>query len=161
MASQEKKKHRNQHPPAVTRAKQAAFLQAYQQTCSVIKAAKAVGIDDNTPYQWAVRNEQFSKRFDELKQEAEKTLIARYENKFDTECLDDKEKLNKVTVIASMFRMKRLDPRYRDNAQVNVNVAGPAGVVMEVIDVTQGRTPKMGAIGDSSGGKNGDGGGGL
>lgn len=129
----EKPKHRNQHPPALTKAKQRTFLQALKQTGSIAQAAKATGIDPANPHYWASTSVHFAKAFSEAREFGEKVLLDHYESTLDETVLGhpDFESVVKSQVLR-MFRMKRLDPRYRDNAPTNVNVTGPVSIQLNI-----------------------------
>lgn len=124
--------HRNQYPPELTRKKQAQFLTLLARTGQHVRACAVVGINVNTPLLWADRNAWFSKKLDEARAAGEKVLLMAYEADLDAvvaepACLP-------YTANLRMFRMKRLDPRYRDSvAAVQVNV-GPAAITLGVED---------------------------
>ena len=126
----EKPKHRNQHPPAVTKAKQRAFLEHLIQCGRVPLACKLAKIAENTPYQWAVRSEDFAKRFSAAKIHGEKVLLSAYEEQMDSVCLEQAVSMDDYarTQNSRFFRMKRLDPAYRDNAPTGLTINGPVAV---------------------------------
>lgn len=144
-------KHANQHLPAVTRLKQRTFLHSLIQHGSNGKACKAADIDEATPIKWASKSEQFAKAWDEAKLKGEKALLLRYETHLDKVLLPDEDmSIDDFarTQNSRFFRMKRLDPAYRDNAVVNVTANGPLAIQFnlgaQAIDNNSGSTPKEG-----------------
>lgn len=126
------KRSKNQHPPAVTREKQKQFLLNLARSGQHAKSCALAGISINVPWLWADKSDVFAKKFQLAKEAGEKVLLAAYEQDLDAvvaepACLPYTSNLR-------MFRMKRLDPRYRDSqAAVQVNV-GPAAIVLGVED---------------------------
>lgn len=120
--------HRNQHPPELTRKKQAEFLLLLAKTGQHVRCCQAVGIDNSRPLQWADKNELFAKRFEEAKKKGEQVLLLAYEA--DLDAVVAQPLFLQHTSNLRMFRMKRLDPRYRDSATVQVAVLGPAQLVL-------------------------------
>lgn len=136
----ERPKHRNQHPPAVTKAKQQRYLQVMSETGSHAQACKSAQISENAPCLWAQRSRVFAKEWELARERGEKVLLLKYESNLDQVLLPDNQ-LN-IEDFAKLqnsrfFRMKRLDPRYRDNATVEVNVKGPAAVQINLGAPTQ------------------------
>ncbi len=119
-------RHPNQFNPAVTKSKQVEFLARFATTGRWTASCKAAGIAPVTPYQWASKSAAFAKKLDEARELGSKALLAEYEGKLDHETLS--QPFDKVTGTLTMFRMKRLDPAYRDNAQINVVATGPIAV---------------------------------
>jgi hypothetical protein len=124
--------HKNQYPPELTRRKQGDLLRLLAETGRLKAACQAVGIDPSTPFQWANNNPNFAKKLDEARMAGEKVLLCEYEEDLDQVVANRKY----ITVSGNlrMFRMKRLDPRYKDSNQVNVQVNGPAAIQMGVED---------------------------
>ena len=93
-------------------------------------------VHETQPFQWINKDEDFAKKYAEAKELGEKVILGQYESKVDQEALD--KEFNKVTGVLTMFRMKKLDPAYRDNSQVHIQV-GPSAVHFDggpqVIDV--------------------------
>ena len=132
----EGKRHPNQYPALHTRAQQTLFLKALAQCGTVKGACQQVHIASIAlVYQWASASTIFSKSFDEARTKGEKRLLCKYEEHLDSTLLPDEgmpiEDFSR-TQISRMFRMKRLDPRYRDNVAVNVQINGPQALVFEV-----------------------------
>lgn len=125
-----KPKHRNQHPPAVTKAKQRDFLNMVQTTGSHGLACKAADIHIATPTIWANKNELFRKNWEKARELGEQVILLKYETSLDSTVLDH-DSFDEVckSQVLRMFRMKRLDPRYRDNAPAQVNIAGPVNIL--------------------------------
>jgi hypothetical protein len=89
----------------------------------VSKVCKELGIDPSMPYTWATKSESFAKRLEEAKAKGEKVVLDWYEQTADARAAAGKDDPGSTNL--TMFRMKRLDPRYRDNAQINVLATGP------------------------------------
>ena len=62
----------------------------------------------------------------EAKAEGEKVMLERLEREIDKRALAGKTDPGSPNLL--MFRTKRLDPRYRDNATVQVIAAGPLAI---------------------------------
>lgn len=124
-----KPKHRNQHPPAVTKAKQTQYLTALIATGSHSQACKAANCGMSSATDWAAANIVFAKRLSDAREKAEKNLLLRYEDSLDETVLNavSIEDFAKVQN-SRFFRMKRLDPRYRDNAVLAINATGPVAM---------------------------------
>ena len=132
----EMKRHPNQYPAIHTRTQQALFLKALAQCGTVKGACQQANIASIALiYQWASASTRFSQRFDEAREKGQKNLLLRYEEYMDSVLLPETpmpiEDFSR-TQISRMFRMKRLDPRYRDNVAVNVQINGPQALVFEV-----------------------------
>ena len=140
----------NQHVPAQTRVQQSLFLKALAVSGTVKAACARVNIPSvKCVYEWASASKVFSKRFDEAREKGEKRLLLRYEEHLDETLLPELampiEDFSR-TQISRMFRMKRLDPRYRDNAPaVNVNV-GPVAIQFVMQAEARDETPTQAPI---------------
>lgn len=129
----EKPKHRNQHPPSITKAKQRDFLTVLvHERGNIRRACLRLGIGETMPHEWASKSAEFAKRLEEAKALGEKALLDWYENKVDERA--DAGKEDPQSAVLTMFRMKKLDPRYRDNAQVNVIATGPLNITSSLAD---------------------------
>ena len=132
-------KGRNATPLALTRAKQQTYLQQFSLTGSHAKACTAAQIDLSTPKQWSYKSELFQKAWDRARELGEAVVLSRYETSMDAVCLENPEVQQNPETYAKIqnsmfFRMKRLDPRYRDNApQVNI-VTGALSIVSTLDD---------------------------
>lgn len=131
-----KVKRPNQYPPALTRANQKRFLEALV-ACggNAKRACGLIGIAETRPWHWAQSSAEFSKKMQSARALGEKALLAEYEDRVDKRSEAGKD--DPQSAVLTMFRMKRLDPAYRDNAQVNIATQGPALLVFEVL---QGNT---------------------
>ncbi len=133
-----KPRHANQHPPALTKARQDDILRLIALSGRISQSCEQVGLDPGVLYGWATRSVSFSKRLDEAKARGEKAILAHYEHNLDTVCLDreiDKDPELYAKVQNSMFfRMKRLDPAYRDNAQVQILATGPLALMSSLAE---------------------------
>jgi hypothetical protein len=119
-------KTRSRYPAVVRRHQITLFLEELSQHGNTLKACERVGITLRTMNRWQQNSMSFNKRHAEAMRIGEERTLKRYEGKIDTEALD--APFDKVTGILSMFRMKKLNPQYKDTQQVNVNVAGPAAL---------------------------------
>ena len=125
----DKPKHRNQHPPAVTKAKQRLFLNTLRQTGSIADSCRAANVDSSAPHYWASASTHFAKAFSESRAFGEKVLLDTYESTLDDTVLGHPDFDSVVrSQILRMFRMKRLDPRYRDNTVIAINNTGPVAM---------------------------------
>ena len=129
----EKPAKRNQYAPAVTKAKQERYLEARQRTGSHRDACAYADCDASMPFYWASKNLLFSKRLDQVTQQGDKVLLSRYESTLDQAVLgsDTIDNVAKTQVLR-MFRMKKLDPSYRENAQVQVHAVGPIAIQFNI-----------------------------
>jgi hypothetical protein len=82
----------------------------------------------------------FAKKFEAAKEAGNKVLLSRYETNMDAVLMpetpmntDDFARLQN----SRFFRMKRLDPQYRDNAVVQVNAVGPVAIQLNFGASTQ------------------------
>lgn len=125
-------RHANQTPLAQTQQQQRLFLAALAHSGTIKAAAHVAEIKSlNQVYAWASASVVFAKSFDIARNKGEKALLLKYEEHLDATLLPEQgmpiEDFSR-TQISRMFRMKRLDPRYRDNAPaVTVNV-GPVAI---------------------------------
>ena len=123
-------RHPNQTPPALTRKRQDDFLKLFVQTGKLKQTCLALGMNINMPYLWATRSESFAKRYEEAKIQGEQVLLAEYEDKIDQRAMEGKD--DPQSAVLTMFRVKRLDPRYRDNAPTQVNLTGPVSIQLNI-----------------------------
>ncbi len=110
---------------------QRKFLDLLAATGRHNQSCQLLHINPGTPHQWASRSEAFAKRFEQARAEGQKVLLQSYEHKIDLESLDQ-GKFDKVTAILGMFRMKKLDPSYRENSQVSLVATGPIAIHMAI-----------------------------
>jgi hypothetical protein len=120
------KRQTNQYSPKVRAEQIKTYLDQLSKHGNNLTAAEAAGVDLRTIQYWRQRSASFATKDSEAKQLGDLRTLRRYETKMDKESLD--APFDKVTSILSMFRTKRLDPAYRDNAITNINVAGPAAL---------------------------------
>ena len=140
-------RHPNQYPPAVTKAKQAIYLKTLA-TCGIhSRASQAADVALNQSCQWASKNKEFAKAYESAKIAGERVLLLAYESNLDTVLLpetdmslDDFARLQN----SRFFRMKRLDPQYRDNAVVQVNAVGPVAIQLNFGTPALTQTPQAG-----------------
>lgn len=137
----ERPRHANQTPPAVTKLRQNDFLQLLSLTGQFRQSCLKLGIENAMPYKWAKQSEAFRKRLDEARAAGEKVLLDRYE-----EIIDQRVETGQIdpqSAVLTMFRTKRLDPRYRDNAVVNVNAVGPVAIQFNLSPSTPNDTKEL------------------
>jgi len=136
-----KPRHPNQTPPALTRKRQADFLSLLAQTGQWVKSCEAIKVHQAIPYKWAMASEGFAKRLEEAKVAGEKVILSRYEGQMDAVCLADMALDEYAKVQNSrFFRMKKLDPRYRDNAP-SVNIVTGALSIVSTLDEARPALP--------------------
>lgn len=127
------------------------FLAAYSQCGRISKASEMVGIDRTCHYYWLRCDEEYAEAFEQAREIAADT----FEDEVCRRAFEGVEKplsfqgrltgdhVTEYSDILAMFQLKKLRPSYRDNAQVNVNVAGPAQInisLPELPRVEQGVT---------------------
>lgn len=128
-------------PPREKAILQKLILEAIRHTGQIKKSCEQVGIHVRVVYQWAESSPSFAKMLEDAQQQGEKVLLKLYEGKIDHETLS--KDFDKITAILAMFRMKRLDPRYRDTTQINIENKGPAQLIFEAPPTTSsGEQPK-------------------
>ena len=122
--------------PLTRLAQQRVFLETLSVTGRMDHSCKAALICTSQPRKWGVRSELFAQKWTEAREFGEKALLAQYEDNLDATVLPTKKALNLEdfvkTQIMRMFRMKRLDPQYRENAQVQIVATGPVAISMSV-----------------------------
>ena len=123
-------RHPNQTPPALTKKRQTLFLHLLAETGRIKQTCHSLGLDPATPYIWGYKSEQFSKKFALAKAQGEKVLLDTLEDQIDSRIMVGQR--DPQSAVLTMFRTKRLDPRYRDNVAVNVQINGPQALVFEV-----------------------------
>ena len=121
-------RHHEQSLPT-TKARQKAFLVALSQCGTYKHAAELTGVEPHTISRWVKRFPQFKELADEAKAHADKYYVAdAIEHNFYQRAVAGKE--DGQSAIIGMFTLKRINPQYRENAQVNLTVAGPAAIQM-------------------------------
>ena len=119
------------HCQPTVRQSQKLFLATLSQTGTIIGACRLLGIDNHTPGRWLRKYPKFKEEFDLVKSHAEKYVIKdKIEHEFYNRALAGKE--DGQSAIIGMFTLKRIDPAYRENAQVNLQVTGPVAVQFNV-----------------------------
>lgn len=115
--------------------KQRRFLLAYAATGGIHKAAKITKMPWTNHYNWVAKSESYVEGFNKARElfadYAESDVFERAFIGQGKQVLGKNGELYSVTSksdVLAMFALKGLRPHYRDNAQVNVNVAGPAQV---------------------------------
>lgn len=118
--------HPNQNTPAVTRAKQAQFLKLLSETGQIRPSCDAVGIAYHTPYQWGYKSAAFKEKYAAARLAGDQVLLQRFEQQIDGRIMEGKA--DPQSAVLTMFRVKKLDPSYRDNAVAQVNMVGPIAI---------------------------------
>jgi len=113
---------------------QDGFLRAFVADGLVKPTCQSLGIDHNTPYDWARKSPTFAKRFEQAKKQAERTLLDTYEAQIRKRSLMEKAPSD----LLLMFVTKKLNPTYRD--VMPASVAGPGAVNLQV-NVFTGTSP--------------------
>lgn len=113
-------------PQRLKRLRQDAFLKKLSETGSVTQSAAAADINLCTPYHWCEMDLGFKAAMESARSIGEKTILALLETEIQRRALAGKEDPGSPNLL--MFRTKRLDPAYRDNAVVNVNAVGPVAI---------------------------------
>lgn len=110
---------------------QKAFLAALEQTGTIVAASRMIGIDPHTPGRWLKKYPKFKELFDQAKLHAEQYILKdKIEANFHERALAGKE--DGQSAIIGMFCLKKLDPSYRDNANVSVQLQGPVAVSFNI-----------------------------
>ena len=110
-----------------TRALQRATIAALRQVGTYKAAAELVGIDPHTITRWCHKSPEFRQLADEACDFADKYVIADdIRSSFHKRAIAGKE--DQQSAVIGMFLLKKADPRYRDNANVSVNLAGPVAI---------------------------------
>ena len=116
-----------EHCKQTVRQSQKHFLAALSQCGTIIASCKAIGIDNHTVSRWLRKYPKFKEEFAAVKAHAEEYVIKdSIEHEFYSRALAGKE--DGQSAIIGMFTLKKIDPRYRDNANVSVNLAGPVAI---------------------------------
>jgi hypothetical protein len=116
----------NQTSPDVTRLKQREFLKALAQSGNKLDASRQVGISDTMPYAWARKSASFAERMAEAQARGDALVLAKLEQELHRRALSGPK--DQQSALLLMFSTKKLDPRYRDNAQVTLNAQGPVAI---------------------------------
>ena len=111
---------------AVSRTKKAAFLNALRETGDHQQACELAGIATCTPRQWARRSKEFAEEFRFAREQGDTVLLSVLEAEIKKRALAGPSDPGSSNLL--MFRTKRLDPAYRENAAVNVNAIGPVAI---------------------------------
>ena len=110
-------------PQKLKRIRQDAFLKKLSETGSVTQSAAAANINLCTPYHWCEMDLDFKAAMESARAIGEKTVLALLEEEIQRRALAGKEDPGSPNLL--MFRTKRLDPAYRENAIVSVKEVAP------------------------------------
>ena len=106
--------------------RQEAFLSKLSQTGSVTQSAAYAGVNLCTPYNWCEVDQDFQRAMESARAVGEKVILAKLEEEIQRRALSGKEDPGSANLL--MFRTKRLDPAYRENAVVSVSAVGPVAI---------------------------------
>lgn len=116
-----------QNNQRATKAMQRAVLNALRQTGTYKAAAELVGIAPLTITRWCQKSPEFRQLADEACDWADKYVIAdEIRSSFHKRAIAGKE--DQQSAVIGMFMLKKADPRYRDNAAINVTANGPVAI---------------------------------
>ena len=113
-------------PQKLKRMRQDAFLKKLAESGSVTQSAAHAGVNLCTPYHWCEVDLDFKQAMESARAIGEKTVLATLEEEIQRRALAGKEDPGSPNLL--MFRTKRLDPAYRENAIVSVNAVGPVAI---------------------------------
>ena len=113
-------------PQKLKRLRQDAFLKKLSETGSVTQSSAHAGVNLCTPYHWCEVDQDFKQAMESARAIGEKTVLALLEEEIQRRALAGKEDPGSPNLL--MFRTKRLDPAYRENAIVSVNAVGPVAI---------------------------------
>lgn len=123
-----------------TTAKKRAFLAAYAETCSIIRAAKAAEVDRGTHYEWLRKDPGYAVRFHIAKEQAADALedeaIRRAHEGMDKPVTVAGEKtiIREYSDTLLIFMLKGMRPqKFRDNVEVTGAGGGPITAAIEVV----------------------------
>jgi len=125
-ARMDRPRQANQTAPLITTARQNHFLELLSTSGLWKQSCEQLQLNPATPWLWGNKSERFKKRLDEARVAGEKVLLNEYESQMHARILAGKDDPGSTNL--TMFRVKRLDPAYRDNAVVNVNAVGPVAI---------------------------------
>ena len=103
------------HIDVIQHTKKRGFLVAFAQRGIVSEAAEASKVHRTTHYEWLKTDPDYAEAFEVAK----KQYIEKLEAELDKRALAGKQ--DPHSHILLMFRLKKLDPRYRDGAHIQVN----------------------------------------
>jgi hypothetical protein len=117
-------------PQKLKRLRQQAFLKQLSETGSVTQSAAHAGVNLCTPYHWCEVDQDFKQAMESARAIGEKTVLALLEEEIQRRALAGKEDPGSPNLL--MFRTKRLDPAYRENAVVSVSAVGPVAIQLNL-----------------------------
>ena len=118
---------RNQYHPIATKAMQKAALAAIEEHGTLVAAARVLGIDPHTISRWCKKSDAYAEKVKQAMafSDTYHTLDAIKHN-FKDRALAGKE--DGQSAIIGMFLAKKIDPTYRENSGIQLNVQGPVAV---------------------------------
>src|SRR6266481_9971295 len=105
---------------SISSAKKKAFLIAYGKCGMVRTAARNAGVADHSHYLWMDKDPQYRQAFEDIQPRVTQMLR--------DHIISRATAAKKPSDLLAMFEMKRRDPQYRDNFQIQVNSSGPTQV---------------------------------
>jgi hypothetical protein len=137
--------------------KRAAFLAHLAHSGLIARACEATGIGETVPYAWVRDHPEFAEQMAEARKQGDAVALARMEMEADRRAVDGipRNIYHKGTVIAQernydsillMFRMKYLNPAYREHAD---SVVQTGSVTIQVASFTAPQPPPQVADGQS------------
>ena len=124
--------HEIAHGHARTRARQGAFLAAYEQLCHIAKAAAAAGIAIRTHYDWMEKDEQYRRLFNEAKPLARQTLydeaVDRAINGWDEPVFHNGQVCGHLRKRSDRLLERLLEANFPEFRRQHVEVTGKDGV---------------------------------
>lgn len=99
------------------------FLELYPKTRMISKTADAMGIDRRTVHHWLNKDSEFNDAFLLLKKELEIDLLERHLSDIEDIAFDTKTP-PQTRALVHMFKIKKLDPSYRDKVMPDINISG-------------------------------------
>ncbi len=87
---------------------------------NIIRTCQAVKISVSAHYRWRRVDEEFAEAFRKAKSQGDRVQKALLEAKLDEVALNPEKKVCQPAILASFARLKRLDPEYRENPQINI-----------------------------------------
>lgn len=118
---------RNQYHPIATKAMQKAALAAIEEHGTLVAAARVLGIDPHTISRWCKKSDAYRDKVREAQAFSEEYhTLDKIKASFNERAIAGKE--DGQSAIIGMFLAKKIDPRYRENAGVQINATGPVAV---------------------------------
>lgn len=111
----------------VTKTHQRAIVAALMQVGTYKAAASMIGIEPHSITRWCKKDPEFARLCDEAIDHYDKYVIGP-ELKAHIHQRAQAGKDDPQSAILAMFSLKKIDPRYRDNAANSLTISGPVAV---------------------------------